>query len=355
MHSADAVPVVLTIFNRPDFTARLVAALRPIRPKRIFVLADAPRPDHPADPEACRGARSAVEAIDWPCAIEWRVAASNLGCTRSTIAGLDWVFDQVDEAVVFDDDTIPAPDFLPWCAAMLDRYRRDTEIGHVSGRNELGRWPTEGADHLITRRGSLWGWATWARSWTAFRASDLNAAGQSAAPDDDQLVADHLASIHSALRGGHVVSWDLTWSLAADRAGRLAVLPPENLIRNIGFGSEATRTGFASDFRGALPTGRASVTSGSRRPATDARFARWALLIELLAALRDGPALLRLATVRHAVGDPRLRLHLRPFDLTGEALAALRHLRDAGTRSPHLEGVLACMEAWDARQRAASP
>ena len=120
MPSVDRIPVVLFLFNRADCLSRVVAALREVKPRRLFIIADGPRPDHPDDVEACRRARAVVEAIDWPADVAWRVAGANLGCDLSCPQGLDWVFDQVAEAIILEDDMLPAADFFSWCATMLE-------------------------------------------------------------------------------------------------------------------------------------------------------------------------------------------------------------------------------------------
>jgi len=346
MPSADEIPVVLVLFNRTESLSRVVEALRPTRPKRLFLLADGPRPGHPDDVDACRRARAVIEAIDWPVDLDWRIAEVNLGCDRAVPEGLDWVFGQVGEAVILEDDMVPAAGFLPWCAAMLERYREAPDISHVSGRNELASWPSGDADHLLVRRGSLWGWASWASAWQDVRAACLAAAAS--APVElhpDPLVAQHLAFVHDLARRDRFVTWDLTWSLGAALAGKLAVLPPANLISNIGFRPGAVHTAFAGDFRGALPTGEAPVGAPGARPSPDIVFDRWVLMAELLAAQRDDARLSRLIKGRHLVRDGRLRLHLAPFDHPEEAGAVLRHLVAAGTRSSQLQAVLARLEA----------
>ena len=44
-------PVLLLAFNRPDTTARVFEALRPVRPSQIFFAVDGPRPEKAADAE----------------------------------------------------------------------------------------------------------------------------------------------------------------------------------------------------------------------------------------------------------------------------------------------------------------
>ncbi len=346
MPSGAEIPVVLILFNRPDCLRQVVEALRRVGPKRLFLVADGPRPDRADDVEACRSARAVIDAVDWPADLRWRTAEVNLGCDRSIPQGLDWVFDQVDEAVILEDDVVPTPDFLPWCAAMLERYRGAPDISHVSGRNELGVWPANGADHLLVRRGSLWGWASWAAAWKEVRAACLAAADY--APIElhpDPLVARHLAFVHDLVRRDRFVAWDATWSLGAALAGKLAVVPPANLISYIGFRPDAAHTNFADDFRGVLPTGAAPILAPGPRPLPDVAFDRWGLLAALLAAQRDDAGMMRLARVRHLVRDAQLRLHLAPFDCAAEAAEVLHHLAAIGTRSPHLEAVLARLQS----------
>ena len=344
------IPVALLLFNRADCLARVVAALRRVKPRRLFLIADGPRPGHRGDAEACRRARAVAAAIDWPADLAWRAADANLGCDRCIPEGLDWLFDKVPEAIVLEDDMVPAADFFPWCAAMLDRYRGAPDISHVCGRNELGSWPTGSAGHLLAMRGSLWGWATWAGAWKEVRAACLaGAARPPAALHGDPLVAERLAFAQDQLRRGHFVTWDATWSLGAALAGKYAVVAPANLICNIGFRADATHNRFAGDFRGALPTGSVAACAAGPRPRPDVLFDRWVLLVELLAAQRDGARLLRLAKARHLVRDAVLRLHLAPFDDPDESVAVLRHLAANGTRSPQLDSVLARMDSMEVK------
>jgi hypothetical protein len=337
------IPVVLRIFNRSHCLGRVVSALRRAGARQLLVIADGPRPDHPADAAACRQARAVVEAIDW-ADLSWWIADTNLGPDRAAIQGLDWAFERVDEAIILEDDTVPAPDFFPWCAAMLDRYRVAPDISHICGRNELGRWSAPGFDHLLVHRGGHWGWASWGHSWRALRAAGGMLEDSVAGLHPDPLVEQHLASARALLTARGGLAWDTLMSLAMAVTGRLAVLPPVNLIANLGFGEDATRNRAAEDFRGLLPTGTVKIVPPRGRPDPDARYDRWALLVELLAAQRDRDGLQRLVKARHLVRDSRLRLHLVPFDDPAEAAAVLRHLRAVGVRSQLLEATLERME-----------
>src|SRR5262245_24184987 len=121
-------PVAFCIYSRPHFVRRLVAALRPFRPRRILVFADGPNPARPGDDVRCRAARAAVTDIDWPCDVEWNASDTNLGLRTRMQSGLAWVFDRVEEAIFLEEDCIPDPTFLPFCRELLARYRNDPRV-----------------------------------------------------------------------------------------------------------------------------------------------------------------------------------------------------------------------------------
>jgi hypothetical protein len=95
----------------------------------LFIIADGPRPGHPTDTERCQQVRDVVSQIDWPCEVQRNYAEQNLGLKRRISSGLDWVFTQVESAVVLEDDCLPHPDFFTFCAEMLAMYKMTSAFG----------------------------------------------------------------------------------------------------------------------------------------------------------------------------------------------------------------------------------
>ena len=121
-------PVVFLIFNRPDTTQRVFSAIAKAKPDTLLVVADGPRPDHPEDVEKCAAAQEVVDRVDWSCDLRRNYAEVNLGCRNRVSSGLDWVFENVDEAIVLEDDCLPHPTFFQFCEELLHRYRHDERI-----------------------------------------------------------------------------------------------------------------------------------------------------------------------------------------------------------------------------------
>lgn len=363
------VPIVLMVFNRPQQTARAFDVVRAVQPATLLLVADGPRVDHPDDVARCEAVRAIVDDVDWPCTVVRDFSDDNLGCDRRIVTGLDRVFSVVDRAIVLEDDIVAHPSFFPWCAAMLDRYADAPDVLHVSGRNDLGRYGPPGAEHLLVRRGSGNGWATWAEAWQAVDPTLGTAPHDLDATIDrvdelalDPLVRSHLLRLVDAAASGALGAWDCTWWASCVLVDGWAVVPPVNLVHNCGYGPDANRTTNADDFRAFLPVGVVPApadTEPSPRPAPDPSYDRSSLLVDLMATYTRPETVARLARSRHVLArvdgpiDADLLHHLAPFDHVDESLAALAHLRAAGLDHPQLDALEAALRASVAQKAGA--
>lgn len=85
-------PVALLVYNRLDLTLRVIERLWRVRPRQLWVAADAPRHRDAVDGAACRSVLEGIqEHVDWPCRIRVRVAETHLGrgpdCDGARIVG----------------------------------------------------------------------------------------------------------------------------------------------------------------------------------------------------------------------------------------------------------------------------
>lgn len=248
MSPAARSAVALFVFRRPAATAAVLEVLRAVQPPVIYVVADGPRPTHPEDAEACRLTRQVVrQGIDWPCAQHHLWSESNLGCGRSVPRGLSWVFEREEQAIVLEDDCIPEPTFFPFCDTLLERYRHDPRVTQVCGSNRLLRWKEDRQSYHFGYYGSAWGWATWRRAWALFDPG-MSAWGEpSLMAAIEQRIADaeefryFVETTELSLRWTRDI-WDYRWAFAQIAQGGLTATPAVNLVRNIGFGPDATHT-----------------------------------------------------------------------------------------------------------------
>ncbi len=240
-------PIAFLIFNRPDTTERVFAEIRRAKPPQLLVVADGPRPEVAGDSEKCTAARCIIEQVDWPCEVLRNFSEKNMGCKKRISSGLDWVFDTVEEAIVLEDDCLPHPSFFRFCEDLLERYRYDERIMMVSGDNFLFGSQTSSYSYYFSRYAHIWGWASWRRAWNCY---DLDIALWPEFKEkrllknifERESVARYWENIFDATFRGEIDTWDYQFVFACLVNSGLSAMPCKNLVSNIGFGANATRT-----------------------------------------------------------------------------------------------------------------
>ncbi|MEO8260458.1 MAG: glycosyltransferase family 2 protein [Acidobacteriota bacterium] len=256
-------PVALIVFNRPDLTARVFAEVARARPPKLLLIADGPRAGRPDDLAKCAATRAIVERVDWDCEVVKAYSEVNLGCGRREASGMIWIFEQVEEAIILEDDTLPNPSFFPFCEALLEQYRDDERVMHISGDKWIATPNPGPASYTFSRYCLSWGWAGWRRAfrhydpamklWPTVRDTSwlLDLLG-------DERAVEHWKKIFDLTHAGidNVDTWDYQWLFTIWLHHGLAILPGENLISNLGFNraDAAHLTGGEGDSRNQAPT-----------------------------------------------------------------------------------------------------
>jgi len=254
-------PVAFLIFNRPDTTARVFREIARAKPLKLFVIADGPRSNYPTDVEKCADSRAVIERIDWPCEVMKNYSDVNLGCGLRPANGISWVFDQVEETIILEDDCVPHPTFFRFCEELLERYHDDERVMMISGRNNLPDQKRRPYSYSFRCIMSCWGWATWRRAWEHF---DMEMRLWPAFRTTSWLV-DILGNTgvvkywHEIFDKAHADArladyWDYQWAFACWAQNALTAVPNTNLIRNVGFGETATHTRSLLDERANIST-----------------------------------------------------------------------------------------------------
>lgn len=241
-------PVALIVFNRPESTRRVFAAVAAARPSHLLLVADGPRTDRDGEAERCELVRQIVTGVDWPCKLETNFAAKNMGCRRRVISGLDWVFSLVEEAIILEDDCLPDPSFFPFCSELLERYRDQHKVGMIAGFSHLGETFPFRYSYISSIMVGIWGWATWRRAWQQYdeRLSSwpqLKAAGfLNHILPNKRSVAFWTRIFDAMFEGTGPNTWDYQWVYTCWTKNWVSIVPSRNLIQNIGFGADATHT-----------------------------------------------------------------------------------------------------------------
>ncbi|MBT8045307.1 MAG: hypothetical protein KJO79_10190 [Verrucomicrobiae bacterium] len=245
--SATETPVLFIIFNRPDTTQKVFQTITKARPSRLYIAADAPRPEVKGEAEKCQAAREITQQIDWDCEIHTLLHNSNQGCKAAICHAITWFFDHEELGIILEDDCLPAPSFFGFCSELLERYRYDDRIMMISGTNLMIETPEITSSYYFSRLPHIWGWAGWRRAW------DVHDPEMKSFPEFfsnnrhhelflDNNVAYYWLRLWLITYLDKIDTWDYAWVYSCFVNNGLAITPKKNLISNIGFGEHSTHT-----------------------------------------------------------------------------------------------------------------
>ncbi|MBL4783976.1 MAG: hypothetical protein JKY49_00965 [Cohaesibacteraceae bacterium] len=242
-------PILFLIFRQPEITRRVFEQIRIARPKKLFISADGPRSEFPNDIKECEETRAVVSKIDWECEVKTRYLPKNVGLKNAVSSAIEWFFDHVEEGIILEYDCLPDPSFFKYCQTMLERYRHDTRIYSVSGNNIQADIRRGDGDYYYSRITGIWGWATWKRSWKTWRPNLEDYDKFRSHSVIRSIISDKTAqnfwikSFDQVHNGFNTSTWAFCLIYAQFIQGSYCIVPNQNLIKNIGFGPNATNAG----------------------------------------------------------------------------------------------------------------
>ena len=238
--------VLLLVFNRPETTRQVFEAIRVAKPTRLFVAADGPRAHKEGEKELCEQVRTIVTKVDWDCDLKVLFRDHNLGCGKGVSGAIDWFFEQVEEGIILEDDCVPHPDFFSFCTELLQRYRTNETI-HVIGGNNFFKDSYLNNSYYFSAYGHIWGWATWKRAWKnydfslkSFNDDTFEKCLRSYFSRPEEI--SFWKSQYLKMKYDGIDTWDYQWTFSQWYHQAINITPGVNLVKNIGFGNDATHT-----------------------------------------------------------------------------------------------------------------
>jgi len=241
--------VLFLIFNRPDTTSKVFEKIRKAAPPRLYVAADGYRRDVDGEIEKCDKAKLIATSVDWDCEVFTLFREDNIGCKYGVSASIDWFFEYEEEGVILEDDIVPCDGFFDYCDKALDRYRDDDKVGMISGHsivNKNGFASVDKSECKFVYYALVWGWATWKKVW-----NDYDVSISSWGNDEKSFLFERFKSdvyvgiwtnIYDKVFSGSVNAWSFQLYYLMHKSNLFALVPPYNLIDNIGYGIDATHT-----------------------------------------------------------------------------------------------------------------
>ena len=234
-------PVVFIIFKRIDTTKKVFRLIHYYKPNKLYLVADGPKTID--ENNKCSEVRNFVENnIAWDCELIKVYSDTNLGCAKRVQTGLDYVFKNEKKAIILEDDTLPDPSFFNFCDELLERYKDDNRVAHISGCNLHSNAVNFKESYCFCSIVNIWGWATWKRAWKNY---DINMLSWH--NEKKNSFIEHWITCKEQRQGTHKMfdlhcknddpwTWDYQWTYACWKMNGLSIVPASNLVSNIGIG-----------------------------------------------------------------------------------------------------------------------
>lgn len=245
-------PILFLIFNRPSETLKVFDIICKIKPAQLYIAADGPRIDRIGEFEICNQTRNLIlNNVFWPCEIKTLFRDKNLGCGIAVSEGITWFFNNVDKGIILEDDTIPDLSFFPYCEYLLNIYKDDKNIMHISGNsfNTFKSDVTTSNSIYFSKFPFNWGWASWKRAWDKY---DYSIIINTNSNDwvlwlnnnfKEKIIIDYWnRTLKNTLLQKKSFTWDYQWYLTIWKNNGISILPQRNLVKNIGWILNATHT-----------------------------------------------------------------------------------------------------------------
>ena len=238
-------PILFLVFNRPEATKTVFEEIKKAKPTTLFISSDGPRTNYPAEKEVVLKIRKDLLAsINWPCTVKTLFREKNLGCKYAASGAIDWFFDNVEQGIVLEDDCLPSQGFFKFCQKILNKYKDDQRIMHVSGTNVEGVSSTN-ETYFFTKVYNAWGWATWRRAWKLY---DIDVKQwpkfkkEGWMRDFSRSYLDSVENIRGMdnIYNNKLDTWDYQWVFSCMLNNGLSIIPKVNMIKNIGFDEKGT-------------------------------------------------------------------------------------------------------------------
>jgi len=242
--------VLFLVFNRPVPTQIVFSRIKRAKPPRLYISCDGPRQNNYLDHEKIEEVKDICKAIDWPCEVKTFYRICNYGAKIAVSSALTWFFANEEEGIILEDDCLPSDSFFRFCDEMLELHRDNERIYLISGYNKQQIWKNNDYDYFYSHLGGIWGWASWKRAWSKYDAEMSNLEYMIETNMFINLMGNRLGLMRQEqlieakklISMGKIDAWDYQWGYTRHANQALSCVPSRSLIRNIGFGSDATHT-----------------------------------------------------------------------------------------------------------------
>ena len=237
---AKIYPVLIITYARPEGLERILKSAIDAGVTVFYVAIDGPRNKEIAECQLDMSKLLQKFASDFSIDLNIWQREENLGAACSVLSAINWFFETEAAGMILEDDLVPSLDVFSFSSKALDMYAGNYEVWSIAGSRILGSNATTGHSDWSSYP-MIWGWATWASKWKVMYPL-LTAKPRFSIPSSfSPTVNFWYVGARRSLRG-LIDAWDIPLANTQRFSKKYSLIPPTNLVTNIGFDKNATHT-----------------------------------------------------------------------------------------------------------------
>jgi hypothetical protein len=234
-----STPILFMVFNRPDLTMKVFEEIKKLKPAKLYISADGPRENKEGEQEKCIETRKIAKFVDWDCDLKILFREKNLGCKMAVSTAIDWFFENEEEGIILEDDSLPNQSFFFFCNELLIKYRDVEKIMEIGGNNFQPDVKYEGS-YFFSRYSNMPGWATWRRAWKKYDVTIRDFPNFLKEKRIKKILGSNPVQYYWLYKfwkvyKNKVDTWDYQWTYTCWNNDGITIFPTKNFISNIGY------------------------------------------------------------------------------------------------------------------------
>ena len=235
-------PILFLTYKRFNTAKRVFNEIKKIKPKKLYFASNIPQRANIEEMKLVNRVRYLIEEINWECNVIKIFHKKHLPVSKSIPKSISTFFKFENEGIILEDDCLPSGDFFKFCQIMLKKYKNEN-INVICGSRFVK--PRDN-DIYFSKYNHAWGWATWKTSWKKFDPEikfwKKFKKSTKWTSQSNLIEKKYWEKIFDLTFKKKINTWDYAWTACAWYNNQLSIIPPINLIKNIGFGPDATWT-----------------------------------------------------------------------------------------------------------------
>jgi len=232
--------VLIIAYSRPDGVSYLLQTLTNIGLRNIYIAIDGPKNKRDIDNQDQIKLEISKYSFSDGIKVHVLIRDQNLGVAGGVLSAIDWFFSHENQGVIIEDDLRISNDFCNFALSALTKYKDDPRVWMISG-TQLFPNLEDKTQVVWTNYPMIWGWAGWAEKWIEMRRVLLCKKKIRFKSLLDHNYLFWAVGANRAL-SGKVDTWDTPLAFEFKNRDKLCLLPPVNLISNIGNDEVSTNT-----------------------------------------------------------------------------------------------------------------